>query len=129
MSSGSWMMPRPSSQDQTRLAMLRVNQGFFGAISQSAKTSRGSWSAESLHRGSVGKRRHCHRVGRGRVGRGGIEEDDLLLPLAGGLVADLREERRHAGQLIVRPLLRPRAHERQRHGLGDAARLRFCMAR
>ncbi len=44
ISSGSWMMPRPSSHAQTRLTMLRVNQGFSGVISQSAKTSRGSRS-------------------------------------------------------------------------------------
>src|SRR5450830_611005 len=37
-------MPRPNNQDQMRFTMLAVNQAFFGAINQSAKTSRGSWS-------------------------------------------------------------------------------------
>src|SRR5581483_8433486 len=42
MSSGSWMMPHPSSQYHARLAMARVNHGLEGVISQSAKTARGS---------------------------------------------------------------------------------------
>ena len=51
-----------------------------------------------------------------------IPEDVLLLPLAGGLVADLREEDRHARQPVLRPGLGPRSHERQGHGAGDAFR-------
>src|SRR4030043_2333545 len=48
MSSGSWMMPRPSSHDQMRFTMLRANQGFFASISQSAKTSRGSLPGDNV---------------------------------------------------------------------------------
>ena len=43
ISSGSFTTPRPISQAQTRLAMLRLNQGLSGRSSQSAKTIRGSW--------------------------------------------------------------------------------------
>ena len=129
------MMPRPSSQAQTRLTMLRVNQGFFGVISQSAKTSRGSRSGGSLTGFPSGKTAACGAVLVG--GTAGaldallhawalaserVPEDDFLLPLAGGLVADLREEGRHARQLVGRPGLGPRAHERQGHGGGDAFR-------
>ncbi len=53
------MMPRPSSQAQTRLTMLRVNQGFFGVISQSAKTSRGSRSGGNWILVPSGKDRVC----------------------------------------------------------------------
>ena len=52
----------------------------------------------------------------------GIPEDDLLFPLAGGLVADLREEHCHAGATVFRPEVGPRAHQRQSHGRGDALR-------
>src|SRR5215472_8951328 len=48
MSSGSLITPRPMSQYQARLAIARVNQGFLGVISQSAKTSRGSRLGENL---------------------------------------------------------------------------------
>ena len=66
MSSGSWMMPRPSSQDQTRLTMLRANQGFFGADQPIGEDLprilvRGSWAgvpsgktAASARTGSAG---------------------------------------------------------------------------
>src|ERR1039457_1710041 len=55
-------MPRPSSQAQTRFAMLRVNQGFFGVISQSAKTSRGSRSGDSLTCFPPGKAAVCGAI-------------------------------------------------------------------
>ncbi len=41
------MIPRPKSQNQTRLAALRANQGFLGANSQLAKASRGSWPGDN----------------------------------------------------------------------------------
>ena len=132
MSSGSWMMPRPSSQAQTRLTMLRVNQGFFGVISQSAKTSRGSRSGDNCDLGPVGKHGRQRRRGdrqRGvpacgagggslacrprfaaafrRTGMERIPEDIFLLPLARGLVADLREEDRHARQTVLAARPRP----------------------
>ena len=69
------MIPRPSSHDQTRLAMLRVNQGFFGVINQSAKTSRGSRSGESLASFPPGKTAVCGGV---LVG-GGAGALDVLL--------------------------------------------------
>ncbi len=63
---------------------------------------------------------------RGAAGHGdrveGIPEDNFLLPLAGGLVADLREERGHAGPTVFRPEVDPRAHQRQSHDRGDALR-------
>ncbi len=42
MSSASWTMPRPRSQNQTRLTAARANQGFFGDTSHDANASRGS---------------------------------------------------------------------------------------
>ena len=48
MSSGSWMMPRSRNHDQTRLTRLRANHGFFGEMSQSAKTTRGSRPSATL---------------------------------------------------------------------------------
>jgi hypothetical protein len=58
-----------------------------------------------------------------RVRRGGIPVHDFLFPFRRGLDADLREKRRHAGQLISRPLVRTLTHERQRHRLRDAFRV------
>ena len=53
--------------------------------------------------------------------RGGRREiNNLLLPLAGGFEADIGKEHRHAGKFVAGPVLRPHAHERQRHGLRDA---------
>jgi hypothetical protein len=45
ISSGSWTIPRPSNQYQTRFAMLRANQGFLGETSHS--TTPGYADAES----------------------------------------------------------------------------------
>ena len=138
MSSGSWMMPRPSSQAHTRLAMLRVNQGFFGVISQSAKTSRGSRSGDNwilvpsgniaangaVATGTVaaGDRRVLRPALSGSLGAAGsaglirIPEDVFFLPFPRGLVADLREEDRHARQPLFGPGVGPRSHEGQGHG-------------
>ena len=50
---------------------------------------------------------------------GGIEVDDLLFPLVGGLVTDLRKERRH----FADPLSAARSHKGEGHGLRQRRRL------
>jgi len=44
----------------------------------------------------------------------------LLLPLAGGFVADLRKEGGHARQTLLRPRIGPLPHERQGRGASEA---------
>ena len=77
--------------DAVRRCCARTT-GSSASISQSAKTSRGSRSGGKVDRRAVGKDRPWRRS----AGLLGIEEDDLLLPFGGGLVADPREEDRHA---------------------------------
>ena len=82
-------MPRPSSHDQTRFAMLRVNHGFFDVMSQSAKTSRGSRFGGSLTLVPSGKNATAGGV---LVGGAGDRAEALLVPVvAGRLVAQAAE--------------------------------------
>ena len=74
-------------------------------------------------RRAVRKGCQLRRIGHGlRVGRGGIEEDNFLLPFRCGFVTDVREKRREICPLFLRPVINPRSHERQRHGLRDSLR-------
>ncbi len=81
MSSGSWMMPRPSSQHQIRLTIDRVNYGFLGVISQSAKTSRGSWFGASVIVVPSGKTAICGSMQAGGTASAG--DDFGFAPLTG----------------------------------------------
>ncbi len=74
-------------------------------------------------RRAVGKNGRRRRPAGSRFVLAGVEEDDLFLPFARGLVADLGEEGRHGGQPLLGPVLGPSSHEGQRHGLCDGLRL------
>src|SRR5271169_3007898 len=65
------MMPRPISQYQARLAMARVNQGFLGVMSQSAKISLGSRSGGNLTFLPSGNTGSCGTLTAGGGGCGG----------------------------------------------------------
>ena len=114
-------MPRPSNQDHIRLTMFRANQGFLGASSQSAKTSRGSRSGgryAGLPSGNTAGTPWA-RV----LVLPGSKEDDFLFPFCGLLVADFGEEHRHGIELLFGPLIRPHAQESQGDALGYGGRL------
>ena len=103
--------------------MCRANQGFLASISQSANTSRGILPRRKLGLGAVGKDGRRRRAVRGRLGLVRVEDDDLFLPFARGLEPDLGEEDGHARPALLRPTLRPHAHERQGDRLRDGRRL------
>ena len=82
--SGSWTMPRPSSQYQMRLTMFRANQGFSGAASQRANSTRGSAPRE-LQRLPPNCRGGTGWPTRMRATSRRVAVDDLFLPFAGQL--------------------------------------------
>ena len=57
-------MPRPSSQNHTRFAIARVNQGFSGRISQSANTVARIAIHPEVRDGPIGKNRRGAAAGR-----------------------------------------------------------------